>query len=143
MVPCILLLAVFGMINAAERAGTGVSEIYSIWEKEGFELPTLIEQFNPERTTITLSLSPIGDKSAIKIGDKSAIKANGTGEEIKQKIIDYITDHGFGKSTDISKILNLKSSRTKDYLAMLVSDGVLITEGANRNRVYRIRFPKH
>jgi predicted HTH transcriptional regulator len=50
------LIKLSGMINIAERAGTGVSGIFSVWESEGFERPLLQEQFNPDRTVLSLSL---------------------------------------------------------------------------------------
>jgi predicted HTH transcriptional regulator len=53
----ITLLKLFGMINLAERAGTGIFGIYDAWKKEGWKAPVLEEQFNPDRTVLTLDLS--------------------------------------------------------------------------------------
>ena len=54
----VILLKLFGMINVAERGGTGVSGIYHVWKEEGWKTPVLEEQFNPDRTILTLTLSP-------------------------------------------------------------------------------------
>ncbi len=57
----------------------------------------------------------------------------------KCKIIDYLTDNDVCRAADISELLNLKPSRTREYLAMLVSEGILVIEGGNRNRTYRLK----
>ena len=135
----VTLLKLFGMINVAERAGTGISGIYATWENENWETPVLKEQFNPDRTVLSLTLSPQGgDKVAIKSGDKVAIK-NGLSNQKKQAIISYLFETPFCISKDISVLLNINSSRTKVYLKELITDGIIIAEGANRNRTYRLK----
>ena len=54
----VTILKMFGMINVAERSGMGVSSIYSIWKEKGWKPPVLEEQFNPDRTTLTLTFHP-------------------------------------------------------------------------------------
>jgi len=74
-------------------------------------------------------MQEIGDKSAIKpkIGDKSAI------------ILSFIAQKGDVRADEVSAILGLSSSRTRDYLRQLVLDGKLVALGANKNRTYRIK----
>jgi predicted HTH transcriptional regulator len=126
-----MLMKMFNLLDIGERAGSGIPNIFHVWETQGWKAPVLDEQFSPDRTALTLDLSPTGDKSAIKIGDN--------GEDAKQKIIDYLTENTICKSADIAQLLDLKPSRTRDYLAMLVVDGTLVAEGANRNRTYRLK----
>ena len=100
------------------------------------------ERFDPDRTLLTLHLSPTGDKSAINIGDNAGGYSNGKasarGEDMRNRIIAYLTVNPICKSSDIARLLDLSPSRTRDYLSMLVAEGVLVAEGANRNRVYRL-----
>ena len=75
----------------------------------------------------------IGDNG--KIGDKkSAINSR-----TKQAILDYMKGREFVKARDIAEAINLKPSRTRDYLGELVKDGFIIAEGSNRNRIYRLK----
>ena len=75
------------------------------------------------------------DLSIEKIGDKkSAIK-----ESIKMQIVEFLTDHMVGKTSEIAEYIGLKSSRTRDYLNELVEENIVIAEGANRNRIYRLK----
>ena len=73
----------------------------------------------------------IGDKQ--KIGDKkSAINIR-----TKQAIVDFMKDKEFVR--DVAEAIELKPSRTREYLGELVKEGTIIAEGSNRNRVYRLK----
>jgi predicted HTH transcriptional regulator len=90
----------------------------------------------------------IGDKSAIKgggISDKTAIKCDSCNKEsssVEQKlciIIEYMQTHRIVTVADIAQLLSIKSSRSRDYLRILVDRGVLATNGANKNRTYILK----
>ena len=75
----------------------------------------------------------IGDNG--KIGDKkSAINTR-----MKQAILDFMKGKDFVKASDVAEAIDLKSSRTRDYLGELVKEGLIITEGSNRNRIYKLK----
>ena len=135
------MLKMFNLINIGERAGSGIPNIMSIWAEQKWSEPTITQTFEPERTTLTLSIKDkksrrVGDKkSAIKIGDKkSAIT-----ESARRIIIEYLTDNVSASCSEIATVLNLQPSRTRDYLSALVSEGIIVAEGANRNRMYRLK----
>ena len=139
------LIKMFNLISIGERAGSGIPNIFSVWKKQGWEMPSIEESFEPERIVLTLPLEKIGDKkSAIKIGDKkSAIKIGDKKSEIKETIkriiIEYLTEHASAKTSEISEILQLQVSRTRDYLSELVKEGILESEGGNKNRIYKLK----
>lgn len=41
---------------------------------------------------------------------------------------------------NIAQLLSIKSSRSRDYLRMLVDRGVVATNGANENRTYTLNI---
>ena len=55
-----------------------------------------------------------------------------------KQIVDYLTEHRSAKASEIADHIGLQPSRTRDYLTELVYAGIVITEGKNRNRVYRL-----
>ena len=61
------LIKMFNLIEVGERAGSGIPNIFNVWNKQGWELPTITENFDPERITLSLVL----EKPAIKTGDKN------------------------------------------------------------------------
>jgi|GEM_PF-4269361 len=113
------------------------SATFHAWKKEGWKTPVLEEQFNPDRTTLTLTLSPQeSGNMAIKSGDKTKTAIS---KQKKRVIIQYLTVNPLGKSGELSALIGVNSSRTKVYLQELVADGFIIAEGANRNRTYRLK----
>ena len=40
---------------------------------------------------------------------------------------------------EIAAYIGLKPSRARDYLAELISEGIVVAEGGNRNRTYRLK----
>ncbi len=139
------LMKMFNMINVGERAGSGVPDIYAVWENEGWEVPIIEEKYNPDRTILTLSFEK--KKSAIKNGDKkTAIKNGDKKTAIKvsektlvryEKIIMCMELGKEYKGDEIGEILGLKSSRVRELLKQLVERGDLEAVGGNRNRRYR------
>ncbi|RGC25701.1 AAA family ATPase [Absiella sp. AM54-8XD] len=72
-----LLMKMFNLIKIGERAGSGVPDIFQVWENENFDTPMIEEQFHPNRTILTLPLSKRNvtiksddKKVTIKSGDK-------------------------------------------------------------------------
>lgn len=130
------LIKMFNLVNIGERAGSGIPNIYAVWKKQGWALPTIEESFDPERTTLSLTTQKIGDKkSAVKIGNKkSAIS-----EMRKNLIIEYLTDHASAKASEIAEYIELKPSRARDYLNELMAENIVVAEGGNRNRVYKLK----
>jgi len=57
------LMKMFNVINIGERAGSGVPNIFNVWDNEGFVEPEIEERFDPDRTILTLSFLK---KQAIK-----------------------------------------------------------------------------
>jgi predicted HTH transcriptional regulator len=53
----VTLIKLFNLIDIGERAGSGLPNIYAVWEGQGWAPPKLEEQFNPDRTILSLALS--------------------------------------------------------------------------------------
>ena len=59
--------------------------------------------------------------------------------EEKNEIITYLTDHVSAKNTNIAELLGVKSTRVKQLLKELLDEGVVVAEGSNKNRVYKLK----
>ena len=130
------MLKMFNLIDIGERAGSGIPNIFRVWREQGWAAPTFTEQLEPERTILSLTFKKIGDKkSVIKIGDKKSV----INEKMKETIIAYLTDHAEAKTAEIAAYIGLKLSRTRDYLNELIAEDIVVAEGGNRNRTYRLR----
>ncbi len=131
------LIKMFNLVDIGERAGSGIPNIFSVWKKQGWNAPTISESFEPERIILSLEVSKSGDKKvAIKSGDKKAAIKTALH---KQAIVEYLTENVSAKSSEIAELLGLKSSRVKEILNDMIADGVVVSEGGNRNKVYKLK----
>lgn len=137
------LMKMFNMIGIGERAGSGVPDIFAIWNSQGWMTPEVEEQYNPGRTILTLSFT---EKQAEKASRKSKQKKqaektsrNGYASktiENKQRIIDFLKKRGSSKAVDIAEYIGLSSARTRVLLSELMEEGKIKTEGNGRSRRY-------
>ena len=131
------MLKMFNLIDIGERAGSGIPNIFRVWREQGWKEPAITETYEPDRITLSLVIGKSGDKkAAIKNGDKkAAIKT----VAYKETIVEYLTDHAAAKSAEIADLLGLKASRTKALLSEMIEDEIIVAEGGNRNRTYRLK----
>jgi len=143
-------MKMFNLVNVGERAGSGIPNIYAVWKNEGWDEPQLEERFSPDRTILSLPTGDNEGEPAINTGDKTGDKSkasdktsdNGDEQAIKrygQAISRYLSKRDSCKASDIAALLELSPSRARNYLAQLVEQGVLIAEGSNKNRTYRLK----
>ena len=146
------LMKMFNMIGIGERAGSGVPDIYSVWENQGWEKPVVEERYNPDRTILSLSFTKkeaekiSGKKQAEKTSRKnkqkkqaektsSHGKAAKTGEN-KRLILKFLAAEGSSKAVDIAAHIGLSPARTRVLLTELADAGKVCAEGNGRLRRY-------
>lgn len=129
------LMKMFNMISIGERAGSGVPDIYAVWNLQGWESPSVEEQYNPDRTIITLTFIK---KQAEK--EKAIGKAAKTIEN-KNRVIIFLQGAGSSKAADIAMHIGLSSARTRVILSELIDEGRVHADGNGRSRRYCL--PKH
>lgn len=131
------MLKMFNLIDIGERAGSGIPNIFRVWREQGWTAPVISENFDPDRIMLSLAFKKSDDKkTTIKSDDKKvAIKS----ARQKNEIITYLTDHVSAKNTDIAELLGVKSTRVKQLLKELLDEGVVVAEGNNKNRVYKLK----
>ena len=58
------LMKMFNMIGIGERAGSGIPDIYQVWENEGWPMPVVEESYNPDRTRLSLEFKKQANKTS-------------------------------------------------------------------------------
>lgn len=128
------------MIDIGEHAGSGVPNIFNVWEDEGWEEPMIEEDFDPDRTSLILrfvkkqAIKTNDKKQAIKTSDKK--QANKTDKNM-EKIRQYLQKQEVAKTRDIAELLGLSVARTRVILSEM---GDVEAFGTNRNRTYRLNM---
>ncbi|MBD8932029.1 MAG: AAA family ATPase [Ruminococcus sp.] len=132
------LMKMFNMINIGERAGSGVPNIFNVWEDEGFVEPEIEERFDPDRTILTLMLK---EKQATKISNKKrAIKTSDKKQTKKtqkniEMIREFLIQNGEVKANEIATYIGLSQTRTRAILKEMEDVEAI---GPNKSRTYKI-----
>lgn len=150
------LIKMFNLIDIGERAGSGIPNFLAVWEKLGFGEPEMHESFEPERITIKFPLPSAPDEensdnlgyssdktqknsdNSIADSDNKVIGSdkNVTGQQFV--IIEYLNNNECISAAKVAEILGVKAARARQILSGMVASGLLIAEGANKNRIYRL-----
>ena len=101
----------FNLIDIGKRAGSGIPNIYRIWDKQGWEPPVIVENFELERITLSLSIGTWNQKETIKGDEKVRIS-----DLQKKKIKEYLTDHSTAKTSEPSQLLGVKNTKMKNLI---------------------------
>ena len=140
------LMKMFNLINIGERAGSGVPNIFQIWNAAGYVEPMIEEQFSPDRTTLSLPFlkrkEKVAIKQAIKASDKKqAITASDmtlapkTAQHMK-RIRAFLSQHGTGSCHELAQELHLSEARVRAILAKMEDIEPL---GPQKSRRYRLK----
>ncbi len=133
------LMKMFNLIDIGEHAGSGVPNIFNVWEDEGWEEPDIKEDFDPDRTSLTLKFLK---KQAIKTSDKKqATKTSDKKQAIKtknnqEKIRLFLRGRETAKTRDVADLLGLSMARTREILSVMDDVEAM---GRNKARIYRLR----
>lgn len=115
------LMKMFNLINIGERAGSGVPNIFNVWEDEGWIEPVIEEQFDPDRIILRLEFNK-----------KQAKK---TSENI-DKIRKYLQEYCVSTTSDIAAYIELSPARTRAIIAEMEDVEAI---GGNSNRTYHLK----
>ena len=118
------LIKMFNLIEVGERAGSGIPNIFNVWNKQGWSVPVITEGFDPERITLSLNLGKTSDK-------KQSTKTSAH----KEAIVVYLTNNASAKCAEISALIGVSIPRTRAILSEMVEDDIIKAEGENKNRI--------
>ena len=135
------LMKMFNLIGIGERAGSGVPDIYAVWDSQGWKEPEVVEEYGPDRTILKLSFLK---KAAIKNGDKKMAIKNGDNDSVNPKtaqqlerILKYMESEREYRTKEMAEILGVKESRARALISELVKRGKVQAIGKNRGRKYK------
>lgn len=119
------LMRVFKDIGLVEPLGSGMSRILKAYDKSVFDISDnfMVVKF------------AFAEKAAIKSGDKRVTKKY---EEQKALVIEYLQKNHIAKSEEFIDVLGVKISRVKTILLQMAAENVIVAEGENRNRHYKL-----
>lgn len=126
------LMKMLNLIGIGERAGSGVPDIYSVWEEQGWKEPEVDEQYGPDRTILRLSFQNKVAISSDKVAISSDIKLLGH----EEKIVEFLKENSTVTNADARLVTGLSAAGVRKVLKGMVDKGILSASGKNRSRKY-------
>jgi len=137
------IMKMLNLLMIGERAGSGVPNIFSVWEDNKWDAPVIEEQYGPDRTILTL---PLSKKSAIT-PNNTQLAPDGTqlapdythsaingSRLIDDLIISHLKSHPTDSQSQTAKAIDKNINTVKKAFSRLKSAGILAWEGKN-NRI--------
>ena len=130
------LMSLFHLIGVGARTGSGLPGIFAVWRKRGWADPVITESFAPEGITLTL---PFG-KEETKIPQTSERPLNrGIAAFRRRAAIEYLTANVTASRAGLSEALGISHAAAGRILTGLEKEEIAVSDGAARNRVYRLK----
>ena len=130
-----VILNMLNYIGVGERAGSGVPNIYAIWEQEGYVDPTVEELSGREDTIVTVVTLPLVKKE--QNDHHQGGNAGGeTGVDWKERsdgILRLLQEDPYISTAKISENLNLSRRQVERALNKMKDAGRIHREGSARN----------
>ncbi len=123
------------LVDVGERAGSGVPNIFNTWADEGWVEPVIEEQFNPDRTFLTLEFKKSDRKKATEKSDRKEVTKR-TQMQI-DTVLEYMEEGKWYKAGEFVEVLGVKETRTKEVLRLMLQIGMLETDKATKGKRYR------
>jgi len=131
-----LLAHFFINIGRADVLGSGVRNLYRFTKIYSGGEPELIDG-DVFKTIVPLSLpnGTMSDSEALddKMSDNASDKAH------REKILAHLAINGEISASEAAKIIERNPKTARRVLLELVSEGIVATMGANRNRKYEVK----
>ena len=132
---------IFSLIGIGERSGTGLSNLYALWEQHGFSTPIIREEFDPEKTIVNIATEPnqsVSDNTRTEPDHnpdttRTELDNNSVSTRTEPVQNPYrtrtIPEQGESVDTGIKNLLNSLNSSTRRVYHELAKDGTITMRG--------------
>ena len=134
----------FVYMNLIEQWGSGIPKILAQTKEYGLPEVEFIDMENALRVNMYRALVE-DEKQAIKASDKKQATSDKNKRQMTKEndsrsmFAEYMSQHGASSTAEIAAFSGLSPQRTRAILAKMVEDGIVIAEGANKKRKYRLQ----
>ena len=97
------------MIGLGERSGYGLENIHNIWRKNDWEIPEIIESFQPETITLSLKTKKLISQNHLDTLKKSLDNEFDVLKSMEIKFLSFLLDKNSISHRDIQALLDINS----------------------------------
>ncbi len=128
-----LLIKMFNLIDVGKRTGSGIPNLFNIWYKEGFPVPIIQEEINPNRVTLILSFGNVIKTTKKKTNTKAEK------ENYKSTIIQYLTDNIYASLIEIAELIGQPTNKTKSIIQEMITKETVIIYNKDKETYYKLK----
>ncbi len=114
------LVKMFNLLDIGDSSGNGLSEIYALWQKMGWESPIIREQFAPDRIELILKMHGTAGQQT-----SPSERTPAANQSVRQLIINYLTSHACADADELTRFIGLSPTDARELLNQLTSDGII------------------
>ncbi len=130
------LVKMFNLLDIGDSSGNGLSQIYAIWQKMGWNYPEIRELYAPESTEHILKMCKSSDHtSSIQHTDT----APSTSQSNRRLIINYLTDHACAGTEELTDFMGLDPQIAQVLFDDLILTGIIEIKDAPDRTIYRLK----
>ena len=120
------IMKMFNLIGIGERAGSGVPDIYSVWDRQGWEQPEVEERYSPDRTVLTL-------KFDFQYPDKVSKSQDDTLDDTLELLVKQkLKTNKKMTQVQLAKELNISTATIKRVMKSLSDKNEIVRVGGKR-----------
>ena len=131
-----ILAKIFKELRLIEQWGTGLNRIIESCKEQGLNPPKIeekndffdIELYRPKQESPLISI----DNPSDAVGKPSDCN------DQERTVIKYILEQGSIKSKEVENLLNIKESRKRELLRIMVDKSLVVKEGKGRSTYYTL-----
>lgn len=127
----------FALINVGERSRSGLCDVYSVWEENGFRRPEIIESIDPDRITLTLQIEIDGNFDG-NDGNSDGNDVNPDGNLTltlnEQHVLAEIAKEASLSAAKIGAKIGISKPSVERIIRSLKQKGYIRREGSTRGR---------
>lgn len=121
----------FSLNHVGERSGTGICDVYHVWDENGFKKPSFVETVDPDRVTLTLQIETDGNSDG-NDGNDDGNDGNLTQHEML--VLQVISKSPSLPAAKISSQVGFSKPSVERVLRSLKKKGYICREGSTRGK---------
>ena len=114
----------FALINVGERSGTGICDVYHVWDENGLKKPSFVETVDPDRVVLTLQIETDGNPD----GNDGYLTQN------EMLVLQVITQNPGLSAAKIGSQIGISKPSVERVLRSLKDKGRIRREGSTRGK---------
>lgn len=131
------IFKIFSLIGLGERSGYGLENIHNIWRKNDWEIPEIIESFQPETITLSLKTKKLISQNHLDTLKKSLDDEFNALTSMEIKFLSFLLDKNSISRRDIQALLDIDSIELSKMIIHLEKLDII-----ERNTINYIEFYK-